>query len=166
LLTYQADGRHRGLFFHKDTFGTIRIIERPRSIRRFSEGFVVVKLNGGFDRQRRIPESYITTRLDYWDLAARIPDILPAAVQDRLQANPLLFLGHGLASASTESLVRFAHRERPGPRSWAVVLRSDGIAYWKQLGVEIMNERVEPYVARLRTRLTHPTVVDREYAVS
>ena len=157
LLSYQADGPHRGLFYHRSPHNGLRIIERPRNILKFSslsEGnhdrgtrpLVLVKLNGGFDRLRRIPESYSTTRLDYWDLAARIPGVLPTAIQQELSANPLLFLGHGLAVPDVESLVRFAHKGHPGPRSWAVVLNHGGIEYWRQCGVEILNKDINLYV--------------------
>ena len=71
--------------------------------------------------QYRIRECYATTRLDYWALAAGIPDVLPAVIRLKLSANPLLFLGHGLAAPDTEFVVRFAHKDHPGPRSWAVV---------------------------------------------
>lgn len=154
LLSYQTDGPQRGLFYHRSKDNGLRIIERPGNIRILSDAFVVVKLNGGIDRQRRIPESYTTTRLDYWDLAARIPGVLPAAIQHKLSANPLLFLGHGLGAPDIESLVRFAHKDHPGPRSWAVVLKNDGVEYWRQCGVEILNKSVNLYVNQLRERLS------------
>jgi hypothetical protein len=135
----------------------LRIIEQPRNIRDLSGGFVLVKLNGGFDRQQRIPESYSTTRLDHWDLAARIPGVFPLGIQEKLAANPLLFLGHGLAAPDIESLVRFAHRHHPGPRSWAVVLKDSGIEYWRQCGVEILNKRVDIYVPELHARPARST---------
>jgi hypothetical protein len=153
LLSYQADGPHRGLFFHRSPDNGLRIIEQPRNIRQFSDAFVLVKLNGGLDCQRRILESYSTTRLDYWDLAARIPGVFPAAIQEKLCANPLLFIGHGLAAPDIESVVRFAHKDHPGPRSWAVVLKNDGLEYWRQCGVEILNYAVSVYVAELHQRL-------------
>jgi hypothetical protein len=153
LLSYQADGPYRGLFYHRSADNGLRIIERPRNIRQFSDAFVIVKLNGGLDRQRRIPESYSTTRLDYWDLAARIPAVLPAAIQQKLSVSPLLFLGHGLSAPDIESFVRFAHRDHPGPRSWAVVLKNDGVEYWRQCGVEILNHSVNSYVTELHRRL-------------
>lgn len=156
LLSYQADGPHRGLFYHRTRDNGLRIIERPANIRSLTDAFIVVKLNGGLDRQRRIPESYATTRLDYWDLAARIPEVLPVAIQRTLSANPLLFLGHGLAAQDIESLVRFAHRNHPGPRSWAVVLKTKGIEYWRQCGVEILFKDVNLYVNELRKRLAMP----------
>ena len=153
LLSYQADGPHRGLFYHRTPDDGLRIIERPRNIRKFSEGFVIVKLNGGFDRQRRIPKSYATARLDYWYLAARIPDVFPAAVQQTLSANPLLFIGSGLAAPDIEALVRFAHKAHPGPRSWAVTFKTRGKEYWQQCGVKIINELLQDYVKELRERL-------------
>jgi hypothetical protein len=153
LLSYQADDPDRGLFYHRTPDDRLRIIERPRSIRKLADGFVIVKLNGGFDRQRRIPESYSTTRLDYWYLAARIPDVFPAAVQQTLSANPLLFIGSGLSAPDIEALVRFAHKEHPGPRSWAITLKDSGIEYWQQCGVEIIRQPLQLYVNELRACL-------------
>ena len=153
LFSYQADGRHRGLFYHWSADNELRIVERPRNIRALSDGFVLVKLNGGFDRHGRIPESYVTTRLDYWDVAARIPRMLPAVVQQKLSADPLLFLGSGLSAPDVESLVRFAHKDHPGPRSWAIVWKDTGIEYWQQCGVEILSKDVNSYVNELHARL-------------
>ena len=153
LFSYQSDGPHRRLFFHRDPNDGLRIIERPRNIRTLSDGFILVKINGGIDRQRRIRESYVTTRLDYWDLAVHIPDVLPALIQEKLLATQLLFIGHGLAAADVESLVRFAHKHHPGQRSWAVVFKNEGIEYWRQCGLEIINQPVNPYVIELGERL-------------
>lgn len=152
LLSYQSDGAHRGLFYHRTPDGGLRIIERPRNIRHLSDGLVLVKLNGGLGK-RDIPESYTVTRLDYWNLAARIPDVLPATLQRTLSENPLLFLGHGLRLPDIEALVRFAHRRHPGLRSWAVVLGHRGVEYWRQCGVELLDQSVNAYVTALWSRL-------------
>jgi SIR2-like protein len=153
LFSYQAEGPDRGRFYHLPPEGDLRVVERPEKIRELSEAMIVVKLNGGLDSTGRIRESYATTRLDYWDLAARLAEVLPMAIQCRVRAQPLLFLGHGLVSPDIESLVRFAHRDHPGPRSWAVVLKkSEDIEYWKQCGVEILDHDVNVYVAALRAR--------------
>jgi len=166
LFSYQADGPQRGRFYHRAPDNSLRIIERPRNIRRLADGFVIVKFNGGVNRHAGIRESYSTTRLDYWDLAGRIPDVLPAAVQHTLSENPMLFLGHGLRAADVESLIRFAHKEHPGPRSWAVLLhrnqdssvwqpvvKGEGDEYWQQLGINIVNQPVGLYVNEIRSRL-------------
>jgi hypothetical protein len=154
LLSYQGDPPHSGLFYHRSPDNALRIIERPDNIREFAGGIVLVKLNGGLDRQRRIPESYVTTRVDFWDLAARIPSVFPAGLRKTISENPLLFLGHGLAVPDVESLVRFAHKGRPQARSWAVALRMrQALEYWRQCGVEIISEDINLYVNELRKRL-------------
>lgn len=153
LLSYQSDGAHRGLFYHRAPNDQLRIIERPQNIRRFTEGFVIVKLNGGLDAQGRIPESYCTTRLDYWDLAARIPAVFPAAIKRIVSENPLLFLGHGLAAPDIESFVRYAHKNHPGPRSWAVVKKETNIEYWRQCGVEVVKQDINDYMRTLHHRM-------------
>lgn len=157
VLSYQADGPHRGRFYHQSPDNSLRVIERPRNVRELSDAFVVVKLNGGLDCQRRIPESYVTARLDYLDLAARIPDVFPAAIRQRLSTTPLLFLGHGLAMPDIESVVRFAHKGHQGPRSWAVFLNEGDVrggAYWRQCGVEFVEGiSIEVYVNELHRRL-------------
>jgi hypothetical protein len=153
LLTYQADGPHKGMFYHQAENDALRIIERPDNIRSLSPAFVVVKLNGGLDRRGRIRESFATTRLDYLALAARIPEALPDFLRRTLTSRPLLFLGHGLAAQDVESLVRYAHREHPGPRSWSVAFKKDSIEYWRQYGVEILSLPVNLYVVELRRRL-------------
>lgn len=160
ILSYQSDGPYRGKFYHRDIDDSLRIIEIPRTIQSLADGFVVVKVHGGREevtdrhaQQFRIPESYVTTRLDYWNLATRIPDVFPAIIQDRIKSSPLLFLGHGLGSADVESLVRFAHKDHPGPRSWAVTIGHFADEYWHQCGLDIISEPVNLYVIELGERL-------------
>jgi hypothetical protein len=85
-------------------------------------------------------------------LAARIPDALPAIVCDTISANPLLFIGSGLAAADIESVIRFAHRDHPGSRSWAVLLNRGSSEYWRQCGVEIIDADVNAYMSELHAR--------------
>jgi hypothetical protein len=153
LLSYQATGPDRGLFYHRSPDDVLRVIERPQNIRRLDGGMVLVKLNGGFDRQRRIPVTFCTARFDYLALAASIPDVLPAAVRSTLANQPLLFLGSGFQADDIEAIVRFAHRDHPGSRSWAVVLWGLDPSYWRQNGVEILDREVGPYVRELHRRL-------------
>ncbi|MGH7304020.1 MAG: SIR2 family protein [Candidatus Rokuibacteriota bacterium] len=160
LFSYQADGLSQGLFYYRAPNDVVRVIERPRNIQTLGDDnreryreFVIVKLNGGFDRQRHIPESYATTRLDYWALAARIPDVLPAIVRDTLSMKPLLFLGSGLAAADIESVIRFSHRDHPGSRSWAVVQNMGEREYWRQCGVDIIDVDINDYARELHARL-------------
>ncbi|WP_233828412.1 SIR2 family protein [Paraburkholderia sp. ZP32-5] len=154
LFSYQATGAHKGLFYHRTPGGELRVIERPKNVTALEEpGFIVVKLNGGMDFRNQIPTTFVTTRLDYWDLAARIPQVLPAIVRKQLSSSRLLFLGHGLAAQDVEALVRYTHLGRPEAKSWAVTLKSDHHAYWLQCGVEILQYDVNEYVGELGARL-------------
>lgn len=153
LFTYQASGPHRGLFCYQADAGALLLIERPDNIRSLAPGFVIVKFNGGLDRRQRIPESFAATRLDFWDLASRIPQALPEVLRCRLVMYPLLFLGHGMAAPDIEAVVRYAHGPHPGARSWAVAFKNDSIEYWKQCGVEILRQPVNLYANELRRRL-------------
>jgi hypothetical protein len=153
LLTYQAYGPHQGLFYHRAPGGELRVIERPQNITTLEPGFVIVKLNGGLDHREEIPATFVSTRLDFWGLAARIPNVLPAVIQKQLQSRRLLFLGHGLAAQDVEALVRYTHLGRPAAGSWAVVLKDDHYEYWRQCGVEILRHDINAYVNELGTRL-------------
>jgi hypothetical protein len=151
VFVYQADGEWRGRFCHRAVGGTLRVIERPESIVSLDEGMVVVKLNGG-----AVPgfaRSYVSTTVDYVQLAARIPDVLWASAQRRLRECPLLFLGHSLSEPDVEALIRYAHAGQRGERSWAVAFRKSGIDYWRQCGVVILSQPVNLYVEELYRRL-------------
>ena len=151
VLVYHADGEWQGLFCHRTPDGRLRVIERPDNLLTLEEGLVVVKLNGG--AVPGLGRSYVSTTIDYFQLAARIPDVLPAVARRRLRECPLLFLGHSLSEPDVEALVRYAHREQRGVRSWAVVLKKNRIDYWRQCGVEILDRPVNLYVIELHRRL-------------
>ncbi|NRF65783.1 SIR2 family protein [Aquincola sp. S2] len=155
LLTYHNEGEWRGLFSHLDVDGSLRIVERPRNLLRLAPAMVVVKLNGGQNQGLGISRSYVTTMMDYIDLAARIPEGLPAVLRRTLEAHPLLFLGHGLVESDVESVLRFAHQDHRGMRSWAVVKGKppERVAYWSQCGVQIVDQPVNLYTAELHRRL-------------
>lgn len=153
VLSYQCDGDWPGLFCHLGADGALRIIERPRNVLSLEPGMVVVKLNGGLDTQGRLRRSYVTTGVDYTLLAARVPDVLPAVLQRSLVAHPMLFLGHGLAEPDVEAVVRYAHRDHRGARSWAVVMGKTDVDYWRQCGIEIIDQPVNLYVTALHRLL-------------
>ncbi len=76
-------------------------------------------------------------------------------LHDRLRASRLLFLGHGLADDSVESLVR----EIRGPaRSWAIQRDpSPGWrAYWAAIGIDILDVELPRFVKELQAQLAKP----------
>lgn len=151
VFLYQVDGEWAGHFAHRDVDGRLRQIERPEAVLALEPGLVLFKLNGG--AVHGLPRGYASTTLDYIELAARIPRVLPALAQRRLVECPLLFLGHSLSEPDVEALVRFAHQGHRGVRSWAVVHKKSGVDYWRQCGVEILDRPVNLYVVELHRRL-------------
>jgi len=155
VFIYHADGEWQGRFCHRTPDGRLRVIERPDNLLTLEPGLVLVKLNGGTlaGLEHAYVRGYVSTAVDYVQLAARIPDVLPAAVRRRLRECPLLFLGHGLAEPDVEALVRYAHHEHRALRSWAVVLNKNAVDYWRQCGVDILDRPVNVYVQELYRRL-------------
>jgi len=151
VFVHHAHGEWQGRFCHFTPDGRLRVIERPDNLLTLEPGLVLVKLNGG--EVPGLARGYVSTTVDYVQLAARIPDVLPAVMRRRLRECPLLFLGHGLSEPDVEALVRYAHQHHRGVRSWAVVRNKSGVDYWRQCGVEIVNQQVDGYVLELYRRL-------------
>ena len=145
VFVYHADGEWRGHFCQRTPDGCLRVIERPDNLLTLEPGLVLVKLNGG--AVPGLVRGYVSTAVDYVQLAASIPAVLPAVARQRLRDCPLLFLGHGLAEPDVEALVRYAHQAHRGVRSWAVVLNKADTGYWRQCGVDILDRPVNTYVA-------------------
>ena len=61
----------------------------------------------------------------------------------------MLFLGHGLVESDVEAVVRYAHRDHRGIRSWAVVKDKKDVDYWRQCGVELIDQPLNAYVTAL-----------------
>ena len=154
LFIYQASGKHRGRFIHRDPAGALSIIQRPAAVRGLSpDAFTIVKLNGSVGWRGELPSSYVTTKRDFWDLAAQIPDVFPAGLRNALEQSSLLFLGHGLHEPDVDALVRYVNRDIGTARSWAVKIAVTDAAYWEQCGLELMESDVFAYVAALQNRL-------------
>lgn len=153
IFVYQADGEWKGRFCHQRPDGSLRCIDQPDSIVSLDEGLVVVKLNGG--KVPGLVRSYVSTAVDYVQLAARIPAVLPEVMRRRLQDCPMLFMGHSLSEPDVEALIRYAHLERRGARSWDVVTSdSMSVDYWLECGVVLIQQKVHLYVQELYRRLT------------
>lgn len=153
VFVYQADGEWGGHFCHRRPDGRLHCIDQPDSITSLEDGLVVVKLNGG--KVPGLARSYVSTAVDYVQLAARIPGVLPAVVRRRLQECPLLFLGHSLSEPDVEAVIRHAHLEQRGDRSWNVTRRTSmSVDYWRQCGVVVLDEPVNLYVQELYRRLS------------
>jgi SIR2-like domain len=152
LFTYRVNDPHASHFIYQSPSGGMHLIDRPSHFRRLSEdGTVVVKLHGGLHRSIDLPISYALMHRDFVELAGRLHSTLPQVILDLLQGRSLLFLGSGLGDDSIESLVRAVQSADLKKLSWAVQWRSspERQLYWRALGVEIINIRLEQFMLGL-----------------
>ena len=167
LLYYMGGlvAEHEGLFAVRSPDGTARVIEQPDNYRWLDGAHsVVVKLNGGLLRDRRIEPSLAVARGHFERLAARIPEALPAVVRRALRERSLLFLGHGLREADVNAIIREAAPHDGTVKSWAVLRpppeRSDPrqqfeewVGYIGQFGLRVIRSDLERFVRRLHQEL-------------
>ena len=152
LFTYRVNDPFAGHFIYRSPSGGVHLIDRPSHFRRLpEEAAVVVKLHGGLHRSIGLPVSYGFMQRDFVELAGKLPGALPQVILDLLQERSLLFLGSGLGDDSIESLVRAAQASDPKKLSWAVQWRSrpEWRIYWKALGVEIVDIRLQQFMLGL-----------------
>jgi hypothetical protein len=156
LFTYRVNDPHAGRFIYQSPSGGVHLIDQPSHFRRLSEeGAVVVKLHGGIHRCIDLPISYAFMHRDFVELAGRLQNVLPQVILDMLESRSLLFLGSGLGDDSIESLVRMMRSADPKRLSWAVQWQSrpEKRIYWRALGVEIIDIRLEQFMPGLNRTL-------------
>jgi SIR2-like domain len=151
-----------GGFIERSPDGEARLIEKPANLRnRGSTAHVIVKLNGGLDFFRNIPEQVSIDRADFERLAAHIPAVLPAFLRSELRSRSLLFLGHGLAEPDVHQLIKFAGRDRE-LWAWAVKLApsfdlrkgwDEDARYWRGRGLQVLDDNLERFMAALGRRI-------------
>jgi hypothetical protein len=161
LFVYQPHGEYEGLFLHRRPSGDVGVVRKPENIIDLGDAIpVIAKLNGGFGCAPGVPDAFAATNRDFYFLAARIPDALPACLATALRERSLLFLAHGLNAPDVEEIIRYHHDHGQEP-SWALQWSNnpawsgpdpDELAYWKQLGLEILWEDVDVFVRRLESQ--------------
>jgi hypothetical protein len=153
LLYYQADGRDEGHFGHRDTEGSIRVIQRPQNIHSFREpANVVVKMDGGVPWDRRLPETAALSPTDFAVSAGRLPGALPQAVQKEITDRSMLVLGSSLRDPHIQRFIRWSAGSQRVIKTWAVMREAPKatIQYWSSAGVEIADCDLVPFTIALR----------------
>ena len=158
LFVYQPHGEYEGLFLYRSLNGEVRVVRRPENIIELGDELpVIAKLNGGISFAHGVPDTFAATSRDFYVLAARIPEALPACLVTAIRERSLLFLAHGLEAPDVEQIIRYHHHHGDGP-SWAVQWSTNPAcpgpdigeaAYWKQLGLELLWEDVDVFIRRL-----------------
>jgi hypothetical protein len=160
LITYIADAPTPGRFLHISPDGVPRIIRRPNSYTqlRFSERPVIAKIHGSVNRGKRDGDSFVITESHYIDYLSRtdIAQLIPVYIAERLRQTHFLFLGYSLKDWNLRVILHRIFRDAPwGWNSWAVQLTADNIEEksWRRRGVELLDARLEEYIARLSEAL-------------
>lgn len=160
LITYEAEGEHRGKFFHWRHDGGVEPVERPNSYDGLMRDRhpVILKVHGTVDRSAGERDSFVITEDHYIDYLTRtdISTLLPGPIPAILRRSHLLFLGYGLRDWNLRVILhRIWGSQRLKYQSWAVQLAPDELDYkfWLSKGVEILDKDLTHYVSALATHL-------------
>ncbi len=161
LVCYVAEGKQRGKFWHRPPEGEARLIKKPNEYYDLSldQRSVILKIHGAVDRAGAEQSSFVITEDHYIDYLTRTTDIsglLPVRLAARLRNSGYLFLGYGLRDWNLRVILHRIWGEQPlSYQSWAIQLDPKQLdrKFWMKHNVEIINQRLEDYIAALDKRM-------------
>lgn len=165
LLSYVADGRNKGKFFHTPGKEPPRLVEIPNEYTAVSlqQRSVIVKIHGAVRRgeQDSQTDSYVITEDHYLDYLSRVDahKLIPTLILAKLKNTGFLFLGYSLRDWNMRVLLSQLWQEEgdfePQYMSWAVQNRVDELdrQFWGKRHVQILQIALEEYVLGLGSRL-------------
>jgi SIR2-like domain len=164
LITYIARGRDRGRFRHTTAEGESTVIEVPNEYvdLRLKQRSVIAKIHGSVDPIHG--DSFVITEDHYIDYIARadIARLFPVTLAAKLRTSHFLFLGYSLRDWNLRVMLYRLWGEQEGKnfKSWAIQKSPDLIdrAAWDERGVDILDIKVEDFVAAVEERLAEPQV--------
>jgi hypothetical protein len=166
VVTYVAETKQRGKFVHWPHAAEPRLIDRPDKYKlpldplsRSMDRSIILKLHGAVDRTNAKKDSYVITEDHYIDYLARtdVSNLLPTSLVAMLKAVHVLFLGYNLRDWNLRVILqRIWTEQQLSFTSWAVQENAEALdqKFWSKHDVEILNVRLEDYVAQLATRLS------------
>jgi|GEM_PF-962204 len=155
LVSYIAEGKQRGKFWHYPPGRAPRLIERPNEEIDLSteQRTVIMKLHGMVNRSDPEQDSYVVTEDNYIDYLARadISNLIPVTLLEKLRRSVCLFLGYSLREWNLRVIMNRIWGDQNPSDCWAVQPEPQAIdrAYWTKLGVPIIEARLEDYLATL-----------------
>jgi hypothetical protein len=160
LVGYVSEGEQRGKFLHWLPSGEVIVIDRPNEYRGLSLGerSIILKIHGAVDRGNPERDSYVITEDHYIDYLTHtdISNLVPVTVAAKLKRSHFLFLGYALRDWNLRVILhRIWGEQKLTYKSWAVQLNPSPIdqQYWRQRDVDILDVRLEDYVAALGERV-------------
>ena len=172
LVSYVAEGKREqlGKFWHWPPDGQPRMIEKPNEY--FDLPFeqrgkdvilkrtAILKIHGAIDRVNvdREKESFMITEDHYIDYLTHtdISNFLPVALASKLRSSHFLFLGYSLRDWNLRVILhRIWGDQTLNYQSWAILLDPSEYdqKFWGRHKVDILNLRLEDYVAGLNRHL-------------
>ena len=162
VLTYIARGKHRGLFRHTTSDGTVNTVLADRNytaiafnktLRRL-ERPLVLKIHGTVS-QDSAQDSYVITEEDYIEYLARtdVSLLLPTHVAEILAQKHFLFLGYSLSDWNLRVLLSrvWQRQEDDTYRSWAANRRISDYDrdFWRKYEVDCHEVELGDFTAAL-----------------
>jgi DNA-binding SARP family transcriptional activator len=158
VVSYIAEGRHRGKFCHLDPAGNGTLIELPNEYATelsLERRTVILKLHGQVGRTtEREWESFVVTEDDYIGYLSQteVASVLPVSLAAKLRRSHFLFLGYSLADWNLRLLLYRLWGDQPlGYRSWAAQENAQPfeLEFWRRQGVDVVDMALEQQVEAL-----------------
>jgi hypothetical protein len=162
LVTYMADGPHRGRFVHVPAGEEPVVINVPNQYVDFPidergdlTRTVILKIHGAVDRNAPATwSSYLITEDHYIDYLSQseLSNLVPAALVSKMMESHFLFLGYSMRDWNLRVLLNRIWGEQPlSYKSWAVQLRPEKLdeEFWEKRGVDILDAPIDEYMAGL-----------------
>jgi len=162
VVSYMAEGEHRGRFVHWAPDAEPVVVERPNEYRalRPGERTVILKMHGAVDRTN--PEatwdSYVITEDHYIEYLARtdIANLVPVTLAAKLRRSHFLFLGYSMRDWNLRVILhRIWGEQKLKYKSWAIQLRPSELdrEFWELRGVDVLDVPLDDYVGALNAAL-------------
>jgi DNA-binding SARP family transcriptional activator len=158
VVTYLANGRHRGRFCHIAPDSAGRLIEEPNTYATelsLNGNTVILKLHGQVERtSAREWESFVVTEDDYIDYLAHsdIAAAVPVSLAARLRRSHFLFLGYTMADWNLRVILHRLWGDQPLTyHSWAVQPEAKPLEreFWHRRDVDVLELPFEEYAGIL-----------------
>jgi hypothetical protein len=160
LISYIAVGEERGKFFHRMPNGEVQLVRKPNMYRGLSldQHPIILKIHGTVNRSNAEQDSFVITEDSYIEYLTHtdVTSLLPVPLPAKLKKSHLLFLGYGLGDWNLRVILhRIWGEQRLSWKSWAIQCHPDTIEkeLWRQRGVDILDVRLEDYIAALSKRM-------------
>jgi hypothetical protein len=160
LVSYIAEGEHRGKFMHWPPEGEPRLIEKPNEYHGLvlDQRPVILKIHGTADRANAERDSFVITEDHYIDYLTRtdLSNLVPVTLAAKLRRSHFLFLGYSLRDWNLRVILhRIWGEQKLTYKSWAIQLNPEPIdqEFWRKRDVDILNVPLEEYASGLSERL-------------